>query len=222
MTAFPSKLAFASFLQYSPRGTSETAKASRRIRTAIKQDKYLAEVSDAKRVIPFMAERIHARLDEYPFLKNCFGPNVVLVPGPRSSPLSVGALWPGKRICEALITAGLGERVDACLERVRPVQKAAFAKPGERPGPQEHYDSVVVHPQKLLAAAAEHVTLVDDVVTRGATFVGLMPHLVAAFPTAMIHCFALVRTESYKEIQQIRECIEGTISYEHGVLRREP
>jgi Transposase DDE domain len=66
------------------------------------------------------------------------------------------------------------------------------------------------------------VTLVDDVVTRGATFVGLLPHLEAAFPGGPIHCFALVRTMSYGEISQIRDAVEGVVTFEHGNLHRQP
>ena len=223
MTAFPSKVPFVAYLQYSPpRFKSRTAEASRRVTYAIKQDRFLAELSTTQTVIAFLAERIKARLAEYPFLQNYLGPGVLLVPAPRSSPLAPGALWPAWRICEALISQGLGASVDACLERVQPVNKAAFAKPGERPGPEQHFASVKVNTQQTLSVPPVSVTLVDDVVTRGATFVGLLPHLAAKYPQASIRCFALVRTESYKAFEDIRDCIEGTISYDRGSLRREP
>jgi hypothetical protein len=45
-------------------------------------------------------------LDSFPFLKNYLGPDEVLVPAPRSSPIKAGALWPALRICEALVAAG--------------------------------------------------------------------------------------------------------------------
>ena len=200
MTAFPSKLAFASYLQYSPpRFKSHVAEMSRRITYAIKQDRFLPDLSKTQTVIAFMAERIKSRLAEYPFLEQYLGPEVLLVPSPRSSPLSPGALWPAARICEALVANGLGVGVDACLERFQPIDKAAFAKPGERPGPEEHFASVKVKPQQSLRVPPSSITLVDDVVTRGATFIGLMPRLQAKYPHATIRCFALVRTRAIRK-----------------------
>jgi hypothetical protein len=221
MASFPSSVSFASFLQYSPRGTSGVAAASRKITYAVKQDKFINSSKGAVRAIPFLAERIRACLDDYPFLKACFGPGVVLVPAPRSSPLAPGALWPTRRICDAFVAEGLGERVLPCLERVKPVTKSALAGPGERPGPAEHYESVVVRPQQELVAP-RFVTLVDDVVTRGATFVGLLPHLEASFPGVPIRCFGAVRTMSYGDISELRSPVEGVITFEHDALKRQP
>jgi hypothetical protein len=200
---------------------TEVAKFSREVTYSIKHDKFIQVGDKVKRAIAYLTEQIAVRLDEYPFLKNLFGPNVVLVPAPRSSPLTRGALWPSHRICQGLVANGLGERVDAVLERYRPVRRASTAARGERPGPLEHYMSVRLRPQVALGFATA-VTLVDDVVTRGATFVGFFPHLRAAFPGIPIHCFALVRTMSYAEIQQIRDPVEGVVDFQYGSLRREP
>lgn len=221
MASLPSSIAFASFVAYSPRGTSGISQFSRDVTYAVKQDKFLRPPHEMVRAIPFLAERVRARLDEYPFLKAYFGPKVVLVPAPRSSPLTKGALWPALRICEAMSAEGLGGRVETHLQRMKPVRKSAFAAPGERPGAQEHFDSVSVGRQGLLDRPTA-ITLVDDVVTRGATFVGLFPHLSAAFPEAVIRCFALVRTVSGGEIERVRDPIEGKITFEAGVLRRRP
>ena len=47
------------------------------------------------------------------------------------------------------------------------------------------------------------ITLVDDVIIRSSSFVGLIPHLQDAFPGIGIRCFALVRTISAGDIDQI-------------------
>jgi hypothetical protein len=63
---------------------------------------------------------------------------------------------------------------------------------------------------------------VDDVVTRGASFVGLVPRLQEAFPGIEIRCFALVRTISTGEIDRILDPVEGVISYDGSEFRRHP
>lgn len=221
MPQFPSSLAFASFLQYRPKSSDAVAVQSREVTYAIKQDKFIVSGGKSVRVIPLVAERIKAAIVDHPFIGNYFGPDVVLVPTPRSSPLTPGALWPAERICEALVAAGLGERVERCLERTRGIVKSATAGPGGRPGPQEHFDSIAVQKQQTLQAA-KSITVVDDVITRGATFVGIMPHLQAVFPNVPIRFFAVVRTMSYGEIQQLRDPVEGTITFEHRNLLRDP
>ena len=78
----------------------------------------------------------------------------------------------------------------------------------------------IVRQQSLQIPKA--VTVVDDVITRGSTFVGAMPHLESLFGSIPIRCFALVRTMSFGDIQQLREPVEGVISYQHGNLHRQP
>ncbi|NCA72642.1 MAG: hypothetical protein EOM91_21820 [Sphingobacteriia bacterium] len=63
--------------------------------------------------------------------------------------------------------------------------------------------------------------LVDDIVTRGSSFVGVLPHLAAAFPDTPIHCFALLRTISRDEIATILDPVAGRITYRQGHLHRD-
>jgi hypothetical protein len=221
MERFPSSVTFGSYLKYRPRSEQALAVLSQKVTIAIKQDKVMPPPYDTERAIPFLAARLRSRLDEYPFLKYYFGTQVVLVPAPRSSPLKGEALWPTLRICEALVAAGLAERVEPYLERVKPVRKSATAGPGERPEPADHYDSVALKRKGVLGVPTT-ITLVDDVITRGATFVGLLPHLQATFPNAAIRCFAFVRTVSSGEITQVLDPVEGTIIFDGGVLKRQP
>jgi adenine/guanine phosphoribosyltransferase-like PRPP-binding protein len=85
----------------------------------------------------------------------------------------------------------------------------------------DHYDSTDVrvpgtHPPP------QRITLVDDVITRGSTFVGIFPRLQAAYPEVTIVCFALVRTVSTGEVEMILAPTEGTITYREGQLVRQP
>jgi predicted amidophosphoribosyltransferase len=190
---------------------------SRDVTYKIKQDGFVGGL----RIIDFTAQRLAQEIDSHAFLSDDFNPSVTLVPLPRSSPLiSPRALWPSLRICQAILDQGLAAHVVPCLERTDAVQKSSTARAGRRPGPDEHYGSVRVMWKKRRAPRA--ITLVDDVVTRGASFIGLVPRLQEAFPGTEIRCFAVVRTISTGEIDRILAPVEGTISYDGSEFRRHP
>jgi len=175
----------------------------------------------ATRVIAHAARRIAEHLNASPFLQDCFGPGVTLVPIPRSSPRRTGFLWPAERICACLLAAGLGHELLRCLERTRPVQRASLAATGQRPNPPDHYDSTRIHAPHPLAHP-ERITLVDDVITRGSSFVGMVPRIHEAYPDATVRCFALIRTISTGEVQAIFAPTAGIITYRNGLLLRQP
>ncbi len=68
MANYPSSLAFASLLQYAPRGQSEPSVRSRDVTYKIKQDGYVGEV----RIIEFAAERLGQAMGTHPFLSDYF------------------------------------------------------------------------------------------------------------------------------------------------------
>jgi len=214
---FPSKIAFAALVRYSPRGKSAESVRSRTVKDRVKNDGYMGPY----RVIEFAAQKLANALSTHRFLIRYFNESVTLVPLPRSSPL-VGpdALWPADRICTAIRAKGIVADVLPCLERVQPVQRSSEAPPGQRPNPKEHYDSVLVRDHQLLIPWA--ITLVDDVVTRGSTFVGLVPRLEEAFPGVEVRCFALIRTVSDGDVPSIFDPVEGAITYDGRRLRRSP
>jgi hypothetical protein len=225
--SFPSSLPFTSFLQYSPKGLGGKGNDSKFVRSAIKSDGMISSSGPEGKILQVNAidravELIPKLIEEYPFLTKCFGPDVTLIPIPRSSPLAAkDALWPTHRICRALCAKGLAGDISTLLERHTPVQKSAFAQPGQRPSPQAHFDSTKIG-QVVAMLAGKRITLVDDFITRGSTFIGMFPHVEATFPGFQINCFALVRTESYMAIEKIVAPVEGTITYQHGQLLRKP
>ena len=138
--------------------------------------------------------------------------DVTFVPCPKSAPLppNLGkVLWVPRRICEALRASGYGTETLPCLSRVEAVSKSAFAPPGDRPSIRRHYetmevDSTLVDPR--------NITIIDDVVTKGATLLAAASLLANAFPDARVRAFALVRTMGLvPDIERIVEPVVGRI-----------
>jgi hypothetical protein len=224
----PSELEFASFLQYSPSGQTQISRQSKDLCYAIKNDRqWMFPQPDGSRipesVIHRVATVIRARLEAVAFLQRFLGPDRVLVPMPRSAPQSSpGALWPTLRICEELVAIGLGKAVIPALVRHTAVTKAATAPKGQRPMPPQHYESARVD-ANLPFEDMSRITLVDDVITRGSTMVGMYGRLSEAFADSEIRCFAVVRTMSGQEVTVLESPANGTINYRRPTwLHREP
>jgi hypothetical protein len=218
MVSFPSRLPFAAFLQYSPRGTTPTSLQSKNVTLAIKRDGFVGGV----RVIDFATRRIREERANYPFLASYFNDSVTLIPAPRSSPQKdPNALWPALRICQSLKNEGCSGRVLPCLKRIKQVTKYATAGAGQRPDPAAHYESIEVDTSGVLTSP-NSLTIVDDVITRGSTFLALFQRLREAFPEAEIRCFAIVRTMSGVEVDRIMSPVEGIISFSGTHLFRQP
>jgi hypothetical protein len=128
-----SEVRFGSLLVYSPRGSSKTSIHSRTVRDAIKAGQLTIFEDAAKKAAEILAES-----GLFAFL----GKDRVLVPAPRSAPLTEGALWPAERACKALARHELGSEVAPLLRRTEAVPKSAFAKPGERPDARRHFDTI--------------------------------------------------------------------------------
>lgn len=213
MPQFPSELAFFGLLQYAVRGTSELSRRSKVVRNDVKAGKEL--------VLERVARRVAENIDTGGVLAECFRGAPTLIPMPRSAPLLREALWPSLQICEALRQAGIGGSIWPGLRRVKAVPKSALARPGERPEPPDHYASLVVEPADMLQGPAA-IVVVDDVVTRGSSLVGMFPRLVEAFPGIPIRCFAVLRTISEGDIPAMLAPVTGFVTYSRGRLQREP
>ena len=146
-----------------------------------------------------------------------------LVPAPRSSRLAEGALWPAKKLADALHGEGIGERVFPCLERHTTVPKSSHAKAGERPKAQLHYETVAAN-RDLTDQPPPVLTLVDDVVTLGASLLGFASRLHETFPECEIRAFAGARTMGLQaDIEELVEPYVGKLQLRpNGWIDREP
>jgi predicted amidophosphoribosyltransferase len=207
-----SELKFASLLTYAPQGVTATSMQSKEVCAAVK--------GGHRRVL----ERAIQRLAEcsQPWVATFFAPDRVLVPIPRSSPLrDPRSLWVARDICQLLSDRQIGGPISTCLRRTISVPKSAFALPQERPSPSQHFASFDVDAAPISVHA---ITLVDDVVTKGATLIAAASRLDAAFPGCDIRAFALIRTVSRNEVPAILGPCEGVIHYERerDASRRRP
>jgi hypoxanthine phosphoribosyltransferase len=148
-------------------------------------------------------------------------PDVTLVPAPRSAPLSEpAALWPGRMICEELVTRRLGKEVVACLERTEAVPKSAYADKGGRPTAERHLETMRV--ERALFPPRQ-ITVVDDIVTIGRTLLAAASHLRAAFPEAELRAFALIHTYGLTpEIERIDVPYIGVLKRTGGWIGHDP
>ena len=195
-----------------------------------------AQLKSADRIwIPRFVARVWLEVVGHGCFASTFGSRVVLVPVPGSAPLQ-RADWVGARLAWCLKEVGLAAEVWPILRRQRAVKKSAFAAVGERPSVLEHYASFAVErpvwgnlpgsqhmPADNPGSSGFHLTLVDDVITRGRTLFAAARRVRDAFPTAKICAFALLRTLAPDEaMRRILDPCEGEIRWVFGDTRRFP
>ena len=200
-----STLEYASYLSYSPHGSTQPEINSRNAMIMVKNDVQIA--SKNMPTTEYIAQKIANNLSKLPF-KDFFGNDISLVPVPKSSPIKHGTLWVPHRMVQALCRLNLGKELN-CLRRIQAVPKSATSKPSERPTAKRHYETISV--QDVLNQP-KAILLVDDVITRGATFIGSASRLHDVFPDIPIRAFAILRTVSNpSEFTKIESPIVGKI-----------
>jgi len=225
MPASPRELPFAALFAYSPNDSGETARRSKKLLIALKTHGFTRPRPGDSNVEPqiisdWIADRIVTRLHELPFA-NFFNPDVTLIPMPTHAKRQEGALWVPMQLCEALCRERLAAAVLPCVVRTSPVAKAATSRPDERLGVEQHLQSIAI--ERALEQPMD-VLLVDDVVTRGATFMAAAIRVGEAFPSTRVRAFAAIRTMSDPEtFRSIEDPCAGIIKlYESGKTHREP
>lgn len=211
-----STIEFGSFLSYAPWGTLDIHLRSKTMRTKLKNDEPL---SNKMLMSDYIADEIRKNLKSLPFA-NYFNVNPILIPVPSSSLLKKDSLWVPQRIARALVRRSLGKDVAECVKLMKPIRKSSKSSPENRPKASEHYESVEV--ERILSKPDE-ILLVDDIVTRGATLLGIANKLTDVFPNAHIRCFAAMRTISNpSEFVKINDPRTGTITLIGNETFRDP
>ncbi|WP_439643344.1 hypothetical protein [Gemmatimonas sp.] len=201
MPPLRSEIPLGTFAAYSPRGTSDTSIRSRQVRDIVKgvRRPLFEQFLDEMQAAPYREALAHV-----------LGPDVIVVPVPRSAPLVNGGLWPGREIAEGLVSRGLAAEMRPMLSRVHAVPKSAFAKYGERPVPQTHYNSLDCEPSMI---SGTRITVIDDIVTKGATMLACAWRISDVLPGATIAAFSLIRTMGLRpDVEAIIDPHGGTIN----------
>ena len=221
------ELRYGSFLVYAPRPQTEVEAAAKNyVVKRYKQDKVLwtdpATLATEYLVLRLAEEMKAGRATP---LASFFSPKAVLVPIPRHAPGGLDSeprdevVWAPLSLAAALALNGMGHSVELLLSRRTPVRKSAGA--ASRPSPREHYESLAVTEQ-VPVGPLSRILLVDDIITRGSTFLGAARRLREAFPEATISAFAGVRTMSEGFGTEMKQPVVGNITLDRGRLVRNP
>lgn len=207
----PSSYEYGTFANYSPRGTTELSVTSRKACGAIK----------AGRIDVIASAVPHLQDPKADALRPFLGPDVTLVPVPRSAPLPDGALWPAKVICDVLHEHGFGQDVQTYLKRTRAIPRSSNSPAAERPLVPIHLESIEAERPFFVP---NKITIVDDVLTMGRTSFACAELLRAFCPDAEIRIFSMIRTQGLQEdIEKIVDPATGTIiGYPSGKTHRDP
>ena len=152
---------------------------------------------------------------------NFFSRGAVLIPIPGSSLTKPDTMWASKMLAESLVNVGLGSSVAICISRVAYVQKSATSSPKNRPTPMKHCETMAV---TRMVTEPTSILLVDDVVTRGATFLGAACKVAELYPNVDVRAFAAMRTVSDGNVfGHIMDPCDGTITLlDNGRSLRRP
>lgn len=137
-----------------------------------------------------------------------FSPETILVPVPGSTLTKPHTPWVPRSLAEAMEKQKLGTCVP-CLRRAIPIQKSSHSV--TRPDPDKHYQTMSA---KCMLEEPKSIMLVDDVVARGATFLGATRRVTELHPNADIRAFAAMGTVSVEgEFCDVMDPRHGTIRW---------
>lgn len=166
-----------------------------------------------------IAERV--RDDLPPTIKAEFlGPEATLVPVPGHAPLRGDfAHWSARDICREFVRVGLGQNWLPLVARGHRVTKSAFARPEDRPTFDDHFASFTASSRMDVGQV---ITVVDDVITRGATMLAALERLRDVYPDRTVVGFALIRTMWRSNLEAVIDPAQGGIRFWDGKTSRNP
>lgn len=192
MPSLPSELAFASLLSYVPRLPDSAPEEMRKAKDVMWQLKNGKRYRPDLTICRLIAQRLYERRSS-PVFNGFFGPEVVAVPVPSSSLKKPGSLWIPLELATELKEAGLVGEVEELALRTSALPKSATSSPKERSRAIDHYGSIEVAPKLL---GSRPILLVDDVLTRGATMLGVAGRVLETYPESPVFGFAAMRAIS--------------------------
>jgi len=211
-------VAFGAAYVYSPHGAGPGCSRSRLLRARLKS----CDSPWLSRYVDCIQDEIHRGGR----LVTLFGSDVILVPIPPCSASSrdgchdasnrdtarithhgtshddvlsdtpAHSPWVALRLAELLCETGLAAAVVPALSRSVQVRKSATAARGQRPTVLQHYRSFAFDAAALAEHRCARLLLVDDIVTKGRTFLAAAWRVQESCPAVAIRAFATLRTMS--------------------------
>ena len=169
-------------------------------------------------LVTLIVEQLADIVQDSPFA-NYFDGTATLVPIPTHGLMTRNSVWASRSLANAIVAKGLASETVCCIRRAKPIRKSAQSSAGNRPTPREHYETMEVQ-RAVWDHDATDIVMIDDVVTRGATFSGAAAHLHQIFPGARIRAFALARTDSVPRWKDPQVGIIHTPASGSWVVRR--
>lgn len=194
-----SELTVGSLLIYPPKGHLPGSEGAERARSVMHKFK-----SARPDVLQALTNALRRSADGV--LSEVLGPDVVLVPVPGHAPIPPKAKshnWASRDIAHAVCEAGLGSEVVTAVTRRVKVPKSAFTAPEKRPTAATHFESMALE-LDLVLQGADRITLIDDVVTRGATMLAAASLVSEACSGAKVGGFAVMRTDRPERLDDFR------------------
>lgn len=179
-------VAFGAAYVYSPHGAGPGCSRSRLLRARLKS----CDIQWLSRYVDCIQDEIHRGGR----LATLFGSDVILVPIP---PCSASSRDVALRLAELLCETGLAAAVVPALSRSAQVRKSATAARGQRPTVLQHYRSFAFDAAALAEHRCTRLLLVDDIVTKGRTFLAAAWRVQESCPAVAIRAFATLRTMSF-------------------------
>jgi hypothetical protein len=187
-----SPLEYGSLGNYLPKNRGCETKLQKNSQTfmwLLKNDKILK--TEKISITSLIAKDIKKNLVNLPF-KHFFGPEVTLVPVPKSS--FTKELWVPHNLAKELETQGLG-KVKTCVKRAISIKKQSTSK--EKRKPSIHVKSLELN---HFEEVSDEILLIDDIITSGSTVMGVAIKLKEAYPDKNIRVFAVLRTTDKREV----------------------